>query len=170
MGSRAGNKRTEFHAEFGDRRAGPLLEVKASIPSEINAISPLVDRMMRLIEGTRCVAGEERSVEIALREALNNAVVHGNRLNARKSVRIRCRCRVGQGICLIVSDQGDGFDVRTVPDPLDAGDVLAERGRGIHLMKSAMDLVSFQRRGTEVHMRKRPVRHPSDAHCDSRRS
>jgi hypothetical protein len=65
MRSRVGNKRTDFHAEFGGRRTGSLLEIKASIPSEINAISPLVDRMMRLIEGARCVAGEEYAVELA---------------------------------------------------------------------------------------------------------
>jgi anti-sigma regulatory factor (Ser/Thr protein kinase) len=93
----------------------------------------------------------------------------GNRLNARKLVHIRCRCRVGYGISLVVSDQGEGFDARTVHDPLAAGNLVAEHGRGIQLMKSAMDLVSFERRGTAVHMRKRPVRNPSDARSDSRR-
>ena len=167
--SRVANRRTEFHAGFASRRTGSLLEIKASIPSELNAISTLVDRMMRLIEGAHCVAGEEYDVELALREALNNAVVHGNRLNARKFVHIRCRCRVGNGISLAVSDQGEGFDARTVHDPLAAGNLVAEHGRGIRLMKSAMDLVSFERRGTAVHMRKRPVRNPSDARSDSRR-
>lgn len=169
MRSRVANRRTDFHAEFGGHRAGYVLEINASIPSEINAISPLVDRMMRLIEGAHCLAGEEYAVELALREALNNAVVHGNRLDARKTVHIRCCCRVGKGISLIVSDQGEGFDVRTVPDPFADGNLKAEHGRGIGLMKSAMDLVSFQRRGTEVHMRKRPVRNPSDARSGSRR-
>jgi serine/threonine-protein kinase RsbW len=125
--------------------------------------------MMRLIKGAHCVAGEEYAVELALREALNNAVVHGNRLNARKLVHIRCRCGVGKGISLVVSDQGEGFAERTVPDPWAPGNLEAERGRGIQLMKSMMDLVSFQMAGTEVHMRKKPVRNPSDARSDSRR-
>jgi serine/threonine-protein kinase RsbW len=168
--SRVANRRTEFHAGFASRRTGSLLEIKASIPSDINAISPLVDRIMRLVEGAHCVASEEYAVELALREALNNAVVHGNRQNARKLVHIRCRCRVGKGISLVVSDRGEGFDARTVPDPLAAGNFLAEHGRGIQLMKSMMDLVSFQRRGTEVRMHKRPVRNPSKARSDSRRS
>jgi anti-sigma regulatory factor (Ser/Thr protein kinase) len=51
---------------------------------------------------------------------------------------------------------------------LAAGNFLAEHGRGIRLMKSMMDLVSFQRRGTEVRMRKRPVRNPSKARSDLR--
>ena len=87
-----------------------LLEVDAWIPSEVTAISPLVDRLMRLIEGSHCITGEEYAVELALREALSNAVVHGNRLNTRKLVHVRCRCKVGSGISLVVSDQGKGFD------------------------------------------------------------
>src|ERR1700719_3008384 len=98
--------------------SGSRLEFDAWIPSEVKAISPLMDRLMRLIEGSHCIAGEEPAVELALREALNNAVVHGNRLDAHKLVHVRCRCNVGEGISLIVSDQGQGFDPRTIPDPL----------------------------------------------------
>lgn len=135
-----------------------LLEVDAWIPSELRAISPLVDRLMRVIEGSHCITGEEYAVELALREALSNAVVHGNRLDAHKLVHVRCRCKVGKEISLIVSDQGQGFDAHNVPDPVAAENLEAEHGRGIQLMKSVMDKVSFQRRGTEVHMCKRLAR------------
>ena len=137
------------------REGGSLLEVDAWIPSEVTAISPLVYRLMRLIEGSHCIRGEEHAVQIALREALNNAVVHGNRLDARKLVHVRCRCKVGEGISLIVSDRGQGFDPRTVPDSVTVEDLLADHGRGIHLMKLAMDELSFKQGGTEVHMCKR---------------
>jgi serine/threonine-protein kinase RsbW len=132
-----------------------LLEVDAWIPSEVTAISPLVDRLMQLIEGSHCITGEEHNVELALREALSNAVVHGNRLNARKLVHVRCRCNVGKGISLIVSDQGKGFDARTIRDPVAVEDLEAEHRRGIQLMKLVMDEISFQQQGTEVHMCKR---------------
>jgi len=56
------------------------------MPSEIEAISPLVDRMIRLIEESHCVLGEEPAVGLALREALNNAVLHGNQLDPVKLV------------------------------------------------------------------------------------
>ena len=134
-----------------------MLEIDAWIPSEINAISPLVERLMRLVEGSHCVTGEETAVELALREALGNAVVHGNRLDAHKLVHVRCRCKVGKGISITVSDQGQGFDPSAVPDPLAVDNLKAEHGRGIHLMKLAMDEVSFEQRGTEVRMWKRPV-------------
>jgi serine/threonine-protein kinase RsbW len=115
---------------------------------------------MRLIEGSHCITGEEHGVELALREALSNAVVHGNRLDAHKLVHVRCRCKVGEGISLIVSDQGQGFDAHAIPYLGAFDNFEAEHGRGIQLMKSAMDQVSFQQGGTEVVMCKRLVRTP----------
>lgn len=135
-----------------------LLEIEAWMPSEIKAISPLMDRLMELIEGSHCVAGEEPAVQLALREALNNAVVHGNGMDAHKLVQVRCQCQLGKGVSLIVSDQGQGFDPNAVPDPLAIENLKAEHGRGIHFMRSVMDEVSFERGGTEVHLRKGPAR------------
>jgi serine/threonine-protein kinase RsbW len=156
------NRRSDLRAHLAPTNVGgSLLEVDAWIPSELKAISPLVDRLMRLIEGSHCITGEEHAVELALREALSNAVVHGNRLDAHKLVHVRCRCKVGNGISLIVSDQGQGFDARAIPDLAAVDNPEVEHGRGIQLMKSAMDEVSFQQRGTEVHMCKRLARTPS---------
>src|SRR5467141_4492498 len=130
---RSVNVRANLRPAFAGRGAGSLLEIDAWIQSEIKAISPLVERLMRLIEGSHCITGEESAVELALREALSNAVVHGNRLNAHKLVHVRCRCKVGNGISLIVSDQGQGFDASTIPDPVAVENLEAEHGRGIHL-------------------------------------
>ena len=152
------NRTTDPRPAFVGQRAGSLLEIDAWMPSEISAISPLVERLMRLIEGSHCIRGEESAVELALREALNNAVVHGNRLDAHKLVHVRCRCKVGTGISLIVSDQGQGFDPLAVPDPVTVESLEADHGRGIHLMKLAMDDVRFEQRGTQVHMGKKPAR------------
>ena len=148
----ARNVNSEVGTGFASRRAGSLFEIDTWIPSEIKAITPLVERLMRLIEGSHCITGEESAVELALREALNNAVVHGNRLDAGKLVHVRCRCKVGEGISLVVSDQGQGFDASSIPDAVAVENLLAKHGRGIHLMKLAMDKVSFEQRGAEVHM------------------
>jgi serine/threonine-protein kinase RsbW len=167
--ARSANVKGELRPAFEGRGAGSLLEIDAWIPSEISAISPLVERLMRLIEGSHCITGEEPAVELALQEALNNAVVHGNRLDAHKLVHVRCRCKVGKGISLLVSDQGQGFDASGVPDPVAVENPLAEHGRGIHIMKLAMDQVSFEQRGTEVHMSKRPACNPrADSRSGSR--
>jgi serine/threonine-protein kinase RsbW len=156
-GTQKTNGRPALAGVHGNRS---LLEIDAWMPSEIKAISPLVNRLMRLIEGSRCVAGGEHAVELALREALSNAVLHGNGTDARKPVHVRCRCELGKGASLIVSDQGRGFDPNAVPDPLAIENLEAEHGRGIHLMKLAMDEVRFERGGTEVHMSKGPARNP----------
>src|ERR1700739_621430 len=155
--ARSANVRADLRPASAGRSAGSLLEIDAWIPSEISKISPLVERLMRLMEGSHCISGEESAVELALREALNNAVVHGNRLDAHKLVHVRCRCKVGKGISLIVSDQGQGFDPRPIPDQLTVENLEADPGRGIHIMKLVMDEVSFDERGTEVRMRKSPA-------------
>jgi serine/threonine-protein kinase RsbW len=153
------NGRPSLRLGFAGRHASrSVLEIEAWMPSETKAISPLVDRLMRLIEGSHCVAGSEPAVELALQEALSNAVLHGNGIDAGKLVHIRCQCELGKGVSIVISDHGQGFDPKTVPDPLAVERLEAEHGRGIHLMKLAMDEVSFERGGTEVHMRKGPAR------------
>ncbi len=147
-------------ASAGVHATRSLLKIEAWMPSEIKAISPLVNRLMRLIEGSRCVAGNEPAVELALQEALSNAVVHGHRMDAHKLVQVRCQCELGKGVSIVVTDQGQGFDPKAVPDPLAVERLEEEHGRGLHLMKLAMDEVSFGRGGTEVHMRKGPARNP----------
>ena len=140
------------------RFSGVPLEVHTWVRSEIGLISPLVDWLMSLIAGSGCVFGEEEFVELALREALSNAMLHGNRSDARKLVHVRCCCECGKGVFIVVRDRGQGFDPNTVPDPLAFENLNSEHGRGIHLMKLAVDEVSFQRGGTEVHMRKGSAR------------
>jgi len=127
------------------------------MPSEIEAISPLVDRMIRLIEESHCVLGEEQAIGLALREALNNAVLHGNRLDPVKLVQVHCRCEAGEGVSIVIKDQGRGFDPTAIADPSIVGNLETEHGRGILQMRWLMDEVSFEfgYRGTEVHMSKR---------------
>jgi serine/threonine-protein kinase RsbW len=118
--------------------------VEASMPSEIDAISPLMDQLVRLIEGSCCITGSEFAVELALREALNNAVVHGNAMDPHEFVEVRCCCESGKGLWLSVTDQGNGFDPGAVADPLKRDNLNAEHGRGIYLMNWAMDRVEFE--------------------------
>jgi len=107
---------------------------------------------MGLIAGSLCVRGKEEFVELALREAVSNAMLHGNRMDACKLVHVRCCCEGTQGVFIVVRDQGHGFDPNKVPDPLAVENLGAEHGRGIFLMKLAMDEVFFERGGTEVRM------------------
>jgi serine/threonine-protein kinase RsbW len=153
-GMRSLNRATDSQTRFSRKRSrSSILEVDSWIPSEVRAISPLVDRLMRLIEG--CVPGEEFDIELALREALNNAVVHGNREDPQTKVHIHCRCQPGEELSIVVTDQGKGFDFEKAVGKGIASDPDSEDGRGIQLMKTYMDEVHFERGGSEVHMRKR---------------
>ena len=162
--------RTSGPSLFGIRRSPSLLDLDARIPSEIEAISPMVEQLMHFIEASRCVVGNEFAVELALREALNNAVVYGNQMDPSKSVQLHCRCDANRGFWLIIKDQGMGFDPNVLPDPLRSEALNAEHGRGIYLMSFLMDEVSFECGGTEVHMWKRPTRHSTAESPTSERS
>jgi serine/threonine-protein kinase RsbW len=137
----------------GKRSRSSVLEIDSWMSGKIQAISPTVDRLMRLIEGSRCIPGKEFDVELALREALGNAVVHGNQEDPEKKVHIRCRCGPGEGISIIVTDRGKGFDFGKVLANGTA-DPAAAHGHGILLIKAYMDDVHFARGGSEIHMRK----------------
>jgi serine/threonine-protein kinase RsbW len=136
-------------------RFGAPLEMHTWLRSEINLISPFVDWLMSLIAQSRCVDGKEEFVELALREAVSNAILHGNRLKPRRLVHVRCCCEESTGVFISVREQGHGFDANAIPNPLAVENLKAEHGRGIHLMKVAVDEVSFKRGGTEVHIRKK---------------
>jgi anti-sigma regulatory factor (Ser/Thr protein kinase) len=64
-----------------DGQDGPCIELDRSLPSEVTAISHYVDKLMLLIRKCGCVPGGETEIEIALREALANAIIHGNHEN-----------------------------------------------------------------------------------------
>jgi serine/threonine-protein kinase RsbW len=155
-GLRSLNRAADSQTRFSKKRSrSSILEVDSWMPSEVRGISPQVDRLMRLIEGSQCVRGEEFNLELALREALNNAVVHGNRENPETKVHIHFRCQPGEELSIVVTDQGKGFDFEKAVGNGIAPDPDSEAGRGIQLMKAYMDEVHFERGGSEVHMRKR---------------
>ena len=132
-----------------------VLEIDCWTPSRIQAISPLVGRLMRWIEGAKCVPGKESDIELALRQALENAVVHGNQEDPERKVHVRCRCQPGKQISIVVTDQGKGFDFEKIVGDSTTTDPSSEQGRGIQLIKACMDDVHFERGGSQVHMRKR---------------
>lgn len=127
--------------------AGPNAALSITMRSEINAISGAVDWLMTMIQECNCVPGQESDVEIALREALANVVLHGNHQDVEKKIQISCRIQFGGEVSIVVKDEGTGFSPDQVPDP-------TAIGRGIYLMRALMDEVHFEQGGAEVHMRK----------------
>src|ERR1700730_19121548 len=135
---------------------GPHIALECSLPSEVTAISPFVDKLMLLLRNCGCVPEGVSDVEIALREALANAIIHGNREDRRKYVHVTCRCEPDE-VSIAVKDEGKGFDINNVPDPTAPENIGSTHGRGIHVMKALIDEIRIEEGGSAAHMRKRNV-------------
>jgi serine/threonine-protein kinase RsbW len=100
-------------------------------------------------------------VTVAVRESVVNAIKHGNCNDPRKRVHVEfmsLQDREGSGIAILVRDEGCGFDPMTLPDPLAPENLLKTNGRGIFLMRTFMDEMTFERTeqgGMQVRMVKR---------------
>jgi serine/threonine-protein kinase RsbW len=132
----------------------PFVELRQSLPSRVAVVSPFVDQLMRFILNFRMADGSEIDIEMALLEALANAVIHGNGDNSGKRVYVTCRCYMDGEVSITVRDDGKGFDSSTVLYPTRLENLLFTHGRGIYLMKTLMDEVSFEEGGSVVRMRK----------------
>src|SRR5246127_3379765 len=133
----------------------PFVELRQSLSSRVAAISPFVEQLMRFVLYFRRADGSEIDIEMALREALANAVIHGNGDNSCKSVYVTCRCYMDGEVSITVRDEGRGFDPSVLVDPTFRENLLVTHGRGIYIMKTLMDEVSFEEGGAVVMMRKK---------------
>jgi serine/threonine-protein kinase RsbW len=139
--------------------SAPFGELHQCLATRAPAISPFVDQLMRFIRlfmGRFGIAKDtEGEVEIAISEALANAVINGNHEDAAKHVDVICRCSMAGDVVIIVRDEGEGFDGGTVPGPTEPETLFLTSGRGLYLMRTLMDDVSFEKNGTVVRNRKR---------------
>ena len=133
-----------------------FVEFTYCLSSDVALVSPFVDHLMRTINNLRATDGTEVDIEVALREALLNAIIHGNREDPNKHVYLRVRCRADGEVSMAIRDEGAGFDSGSVPDPTAPEHRMSTHGRGIYLMRALMDEVWFEAGGTVVHMRKGP--------------
>jgi serine/threonine-protein kinase RsbW len=139
--------RQSFHS-------GPFVELRQSVSSQIAAISPFIEHLMRFIASFQTAKGTAADIELALREALTNAVIHGNREDVKKRVYVACRCYRNGEVLITVRDEGKGFDPNAITDPTLPSKLLSDHGRGIYMMQRLMDDVCYDRGGAVVRMRK----------------
>jgi serine/threonine-protein kinase RsbW len=127
------------------------------LPSHIEAVADAAAAVMDFIRN--CGVSEEAAfgIEMALREAVTNAMVHGNQEDESKFVELIFNCHDNE-LEVEVRDQGEGFDPARVPDPTNAENLLKTSGRGIFLMRTFMDEIEWLNRpdgGTTVRMKKK---------------
>ncbi len=127
---------------------------EVTLPAEVSAISPVVAWIMRFVGELDYVAGKEFEIEMALREALANAVLHGCKADPSKKIECSISGDPEQGITIVVRDPGNGFDPASLPSPTDDSNLHADHGRGILLINKLMDEVKHEQNGTVIRMRK----------------
>src|SRR5215475_14343417 len=131
------------------------------IPANANAISGVVDGVLQIAREMKCANGNEYQIELALREALANAIVHGCNNDPSKKVECCVACTESSDVVIVVRDPGEGFIASAVPNPLAPENLYSTHGRGIYLINQLMDEVSFDRNGAEIRMRKSVVASPT---------
>ena len=87
---------------------------------------------------------------ISLTEAVNNAIIHGNGENRTKKVLIAHRYRKQNGLTFEISDEGQGFDYKSIPDPTRVENLEKCGGRGVFLMRQLADRIKFANNGRTV--------------------
>jgi serine/threonine-protein kinase RsbW len=95
---------------------------------------------------------EQHHISMAARECLVNAVVHGNRYSSHKKVHVVIETSSDR-MKIVITDEGEGFDLSDLPDPLAEENLLRHSGRGIFLIRAFMDELTMRKispHGTEV--------------------
>ncbi len=132
------------------------LKVKMDMvfPADVRRLSGVVDSFMAVVTTMKCACGHEHDVELAMREALANAILHGAGNDASRNIECCVACDDVHGMLVVVRDPGAGFDPAALPNPVVGENVFSEHGRGVFLINQLMDRVEYKRGGTEIHMRK----------------
>jgi serine/threonine-protein kinase RsbW len=132
------------------------ISVRLVLPSEIRLVDLVHQAAEKMAEVAGCGEDDALNLGLAVREAVINAIVHGNRQDARRKIHVTLTSR-RRAIEARVRDQGDGFDPQGVPDPTLEANRLRTSGRGLLLIRAFVDELSFRRRknGLEVRLTKR---------------
>jgi len=112
------------------------------INSKHSSITTAEKKLKSILDKLHLASSQEHNLLVAASEAVNNAMVHGNKNRPGKKVFLDIDCS-GRNITLEVQDEGNGFNPADVPNPLLPANLLKPTGRGIHIMKSLMDSVKF---------------------------
>jgi anti-sigma regulatory factor (Ser/Thr protein kinase) len=126
-----------------------------TIPADPRAIPTITDGVMHLLQDKQWPDDRIMQVELALQEALANAIRHGCQGDSSRQVQCMINFHGDGEILAVVRDPGTGFDTARVPDPLAHENLLKSSGRGIFLINQLMDEVAFKDGGREVQMRKK---------------
>jgi serine/threonine-protein kinase RsbW len=137
-----------------EQGSGDLQSVDASLESTLDSVDVAEADTLRVAEEIGFDEDDLHKIGMAVRECMVNAVVHGNRYNTRK--RVHFQVLKGEGrLTIVIRDEGEGFDLSALPDPLAEENLLRQSGRGLLLIQAFMDELEVHRgqpNGTQVRM------------------
>ncbi len=128
-------------------------EFQVTIPSRTGEGQAIQERIVALLEQLDYPLRDVFGVRLALEEALVNAIKHGNQMDPGKKVRIECRVDRDR-VWVQIEDEGEGFDVNSLPDPTLEENLEKPSGRGVLLMREFMTKVQYNDKGNCVIMEK----------------
>ena len=128
--------------------------IEFELPSAISLMHIVLEYLMKRVERLGVIKPEQSNLFVALDEAFVNAVKHGNKFDSKKLVRITAEISK-QEARFTIEDEGEGFDVTNIPDPLDPKNLFKTSGRGVLFIYNIMDEVKYNDRGNRLTMVKR---------------
>jgi serine/threonine-protein kinase RsbW len=114
----------------------------------------VLEYLLKRVEKLGVIKSEQSNLFVALDEAFVNAVKHGNKFDAKKLIRITAEVSKEEAR-FTIEDEGEGFDVNNIPDPLDPENLFKTSGRGVLFIYNIMDEVKYNDRGNRLTMVKR---------------
>jgi serine/threonine-protein kinase RsbW len=129
-------------------------KIEFELPSAISPMHSILDYLTRRVERLGVVKSEQSNLFVALDEAFVNAVKHGNKFDAEKLVRITAEISPHEAR-FTIEDEGEGFDVNSIPNPLDPENLFKTSGRGVLFIYNIMDEVKYNERGNRLTMIKK---------------
>jgi len=132
-------------------------KIEFELPSDLTLMNGVLQYLLERVSKLGLITPEGSNLFVALDEAFVNAVKHGNKNDPTKLVRVGAELSPTEA-CFTIEDEGEGFDVQTIPDPCDPSNLFKSSGRGVLLMYNIMDEVEYNAQGNRVKMVKRPER------------
>jgi|SRR5579871_4535263 len=145
---------------MSDKEGVQARTVELVLDSTLESVDTAEEVILREADGLGFDEDDLHKIGISVRECMVNSVVHGNCYNSRKKVRVNVT-RTPDRLEIVIADEGEGFDISTLPDPLADENLLRHSGRGLLLIQAFMDEFQIKTRqpaGTEVRMVKYAVK------------